>query len=68
VIRARIAPGLLPWPYAALAGLLALRAALVPLIRRRLLGQGRQLRPVQVGMVELAAAIGVVALAFLSPP
>jgi hypothetical protein len=63
-----VAAALLPWPYAVLAGLLALRAALVPLVRRWLLGQGRQLRPVQVGMVELAAAIGVVALAFLSPP
>jgi hypothetical protein len=59
---------LISWPYGVLVGLLALRAALVPLARRWLLGRGRQLRPVQVGMVELACAIGVVVLGFLSPP
>lgn len=58
---------LLPWPYAILVGLLAVRAALLPLARRWLVSS-RPLRPIQVGLVELGCAIAVVGLAFLAPP
>ena len=58
---------LLPGPYAVLAGALAARAVALPLLQRRLAGGRRPLRPVHVGMVELAASVAVVAVAFAVP-
>lgn len=62
------AAALLPLPYAAAGSLLALRAVGVPVLQRRLARDGRQLRPVRLGMVELAAAALLVASAFAVRP
>ncbi len=64
-----IAPAavLLPGAYAILSAVLAARAVALPVVRRRRAAAGRPLRPVQVGMVELAASVALVALAFAVP-
>lgn len=54
----------LPWPYAVLALGLAIRAAALPVLQGRWAGTDHPLRPVQVGMVELAAGIALVVVAF----
>jgi hypothetical protein len=58
---------LLPGPYLAVALGLAGRALLLPIIQRRLAGGPRPLRPVQVGIVEMACSASVVAVAFVVP-
>lgn len=58
----------LPLPYAVLAVTLAVRAAALPVIRRRRASTRRPLRPVQVGVVEMVAAAAVVLVAFVVPP
>jgi hypothetical protein len=57
----------LPGAYAWLAAGLALRAATLPVLQRRLAGSPRPLRPIHVGLVEMAASIAVVAVAFAAP-
>jgi hypothetical protein len=59
---------LLPPVYAVLGVALALRAATLPVLQRRLAGGPRPLRPIHVGIVEIVASIAVVAVAFLAPP
>ncbi len=58
---------LLPWPLAVVLGLLAVRAAALPLVQRRLRGTATPLRPVHVGIVEMVGASLVVGVAFLAP-
>lgn len=73
IVRATLAAGaylvgtLLPWPYAVLAVGLALRAAALPALQERLAGGPRRLRPIHLGLIEIAASSSLVALAFLSP-
>jgi hypothetical protein len=62
-----VAALLLPTPYILLLGLLAIRAAALPLAQRRLRRTSRPLRPIQVGIGEMVLAICVVGLAFVSP-
>jgi hypothetical protein len=57
----------LPVAYAVLAGLLGARAVLLPVIARRLAAGSRPLRPVHVGLTEMAASISVVILALAVP-
>ncbi len=58
---------LLPLPYAILATWLTVRAVALPIAQRRLAGGPRPLRPVHVGMLEIASSLAVVAVAFLAP-
>jgi hypothetical protein len=57
----------LPWAWAVVAALLAVRAAALPAFQRHRAGTDHPLRPVQVGMVEIAASVLVVAVAFAVP-
>ena len=57
----------LPLAYAALGAGLTVRAAALPLVRRRLAASGRGLRPIQVGLVETVASAALVAVAFAVP-
>lgn len=61
------ATALLPWAYAALGAGLTVRAAGLPLVRRRLGASGKQLRPVYVGVVEAAASLALVVVALAVP-
>jgi len=58
----------LPPVYALLAAALALRAAGLPLLQRRLASGPRPLRPIHVGIVEIGASVAVALVAFLAPP
>jgi hypothetical protein len=58
----------LPGPYVALAGLLAARAVAQPVLQRRLAGGPWTLRPVHLGIVEIACAIVTVVVLFAVPP
>jgi len=58
---------LLTPPFVALLGLLAIRAALLPIVQRRRRDTATPLRPVHVGIVETVLATCVVGLAFVSP-
>jgi len=58
---------LLPLPFVVLLGLLALRAALLPIVQRCYRETVTPLRPLHVGMVEMVVATCVVGLAFVSP-
>jgi hypothetical protein len=57
----------LPMGYAALAGFLTVRAAALPIARRRLATTRRALRPVHVGLVEAVASIALVVVALAVP-
>jgi hypothetical protein len=57
----------LPAPYVALAAALATRAIALPIAQERMAGGPRPLRPVHVGIVEMAASVAVVVIAFLAP-
>ncbi len=57
----------LPIAYAALAGFLTVRAAVLPVVRRRLAATHRVLRPVHVGVVEAVASTLTVAIALAVP-
>ncbi len=58
---------LLPPAYAALALILLLRAALLPALQGRWATTSHPLRPVQVGMLELACSLALVLVAFAVP-
>jgi len=58
-----VAAWLLPWPYAILAALLATRAAVLPAVQLRT-ARGLRLRPIHIGLVEIAASVAVVGLGF----
>lgn len=55
---------LLPWPYALLAAALLGRAIALPALAARWAGTPRRLRPIHIGLVEIAASVTLVALAF----
>jgi hypothetical protein len=57
----------LPIAYAFVAAGLTVRALALPLVQRRLAAGPRPLRPVQVGIVEMAASLAVVIVAFVAP-
>jgi len=63
-----LAAPVLPPVYALLAAALALRAAGLPLLQRRLASGPRPLRPIHVGIVEIGASVAVALVAFLAPP
>jgi hypothetical protein len=58
---------LLPPPYAVVAAWLALRAVALPVLARRLARGPRPLRPIHVGIVEMASSLAVVAVSFAVP-
>jgi hypothetical protein len=58
---------LLPGAYALLALILLVRAVLVPAFQVRWAGTAHPLRPVHVGMLELACSIALVVVAFTVP-
>jgi hypothetical protein len=61
------AAAMLPAAYAVLALLLLLRAALVPRLQRRWATTAHPLRPIHVGLSELAWSTGLVVVAFAFP-
>ena len=63
-----LAAWVLPGVYAALALGLLLRAAVLPLLQARLHGGPRRLRPIHLGLVEIAASAAIVLAAFLVRP
>lgn len=67
VAAAMVSALLLPTPYVLLLCVLAVRAAALPIAQHRLRGTTRPLRPIQVGMIEMALAAAVVILAFAAP-
>lgn len=58
---------LYPAAYALLAAGLTGRAIALPILQRRWASAGRTLRPIHVGMVEIAASIAVVVVSFAIP-
>ena len=56
---------LLPWIYAALAVALAVRAAVLPALQLRLADGPHRLRPIHLGLVEIAASTALVLAAFM---
>jgi hypothetical protein len=64
VVAAAVA---LPLPYAIVAAGLLARAVALPVVERRRAGTVRPLRPVHVGLVEVAASTAVVVVAFAVP-
>jgi hypothetical protein len=64
---AAVAAVLLPLPYTVLALALLARAIALPVAQRRLARGPRPLRPVHVGLIELAASVAVVVVAFAAP-
>ncbi len=57
----------LPWPYAAVAAGLTVRAIGLPFAQRRWAGGPHPLRPVQVGIVEMVSSLAVVVVSFAVP-
>jgi hypothetical protein len=57
----------LPAAYPLLATALAARAVALPIIQRRLATGPRPLRPIHVGLVEIAASLAVVVTGFIAP-
>jgi len=68
VVLVGLALALLPPAYAVVAAALALRALALPILQRRLAAGPRPLRPIHVGLIEIAASVAIVAVAFLAPP
>lgn len=58
---------LYPAAYALLAAGLTGRAVVLPVLQRRWVSGARTLRPIHIGMVEIAASIAVVAISFGVP-
>jgi YwiC-like protein len=67
VLLVGLALWLLPAAYALVAGGLLIRAVALPVLERRLAGGPRPLRPIHVGLVELASSVAVVAVSFAVP-
>jgi len=67
IALAVIAIAILPLPFAVTAAWLALRAIALPVVQERRAGGPRPLRPVHVGMVELASSVVVVVVALVVP-
>ncbi len=57
----------LPVAYAVLALVLLLRAALLTVLQQRLAASAHPLRPVHVGLLELACSVALVVIAFAVP-
>ena len=55
----------LPWVYAVLALGLLVRAAALPVLQSRLDGGPRRLRPIHLGLVEIAASTAILVVAFV---
>jgi hypothetical protein len=68
VVLVGLALAVLPPVYAVVAAALALRALALPILQRRLAAGPRPLRPIHVGLVEIAASLAIVAVVFLAPP
>jgi hypothetical protein len=68
VVLVGLALAALPTAYAVVAAALALRALALPILQRRLSAGPRPLRPIHVGLVEIAASIATVAVVFVAPP
>jgi hypothetical protein len=68
VAVAAAASGRLSSGYVALAALLAMRAWLLPVVERRRAISGRPLRPIHVGIVEIASSLAVALVAIAWPP
>lgn len=64
---AAVALVLLPAGYGVLGLALATRAIALPFLQRRWAGGPRPLRPIYVGLVEIAASVAVVVVAFVIP-
>ena len=62
-----VAAATLPPAYALLGGLLTIRAAALPVARRRLAVTRWKLRPVHVGLIEAAASIATVVIVLAVP-
>lgn len=62
-----VAAATLGLAYVIVGAALALRATVLPIVRRRRAGTGRPLRPVHVGLVELATSILVVGVVVRVP-
>lgn len=56
-----------PWPFALVAAGLTIRAAILPVLQRRRAASPRPLRPVHVGLVEIASSLAVVLVSFAVP-
>lgn len=67
VVLVVLAAVALPAAWAVVAALLALRAVALPSLQRRRAGTDHPLRPIQVGLVEIAASVLVVGVAFAVP-
>ena len=68
VVLVGLALAVLPPAYAVVAAALALRALALPMLQRRLATGPRPLRPIHVGLVEIAASIATVTVVFIAPP
>jgi len=62
-----VAVWLMPAAYALVASWLLLRAAALPVLERQLAGSPRPLRPIHVGVVEIASSVAVVVVSFTVP-
>ncbi len=62
-----VAAATLPPAYALLGGLLTVRAAALPVARRRLAATRWKLRPIHVGLIEAAASIATVVVVLAVP-
>ena len=67
VVVTLLAVLLLPPGYVALAAALTARAIALPVVQRRWASGSHPLRPIQVGMVEIAASVAVVVVSFAIP-
>ena len=67
VMVAALALALLPAAYAVLALALAARAIALPVLQRRWAAGSRPLRPIHVGLVEIAATLAVVVVSLVVP-
>ncbi len=67
VVLVGLAAALLPAAYAAVAAVLVLRAVGLPLLQARWAGSRRPLRPVHVGMTEIAVSTLLVVVSFAVP-
>ena len=62
-----LALAMLPVGYGLLAAGLAARAVALPVVQRARASGTRQLRPIHVGLVEIAASLAVVWVSFALP-